>query len=71
MSCCDDYLLSSQAGSGDRVAVTLVDIDIQKEEVSVQVAGIGTRRLADLVVLLNDTYSTKVPLVAGLVSMSL
>ena len=31
-----------------------------KEEISVLVAGTGTRRLADLVALLNDTYSTKV-----------
>lgn len=49
-----------QAGSGERVDVTLVDINIETGEVSVSVVGRGTRRLADLVDLINSTYSNKV-----------
>ena len=41
--------------------MTLVDIDmVAAGEVSVQVKGMCTRRLAELVGLINDTYSSKV-----------
>lgn len=43
------------------MAVTLVDINMHKEEISVLVTGAGTRRLAELAALCNDAYSTKVP----------
>ena len=57
VGCC---VVFPQAGSGERVDVTLVDINIDTGEVSVSVVGRGTRRLADLVDLINSTYSNKV-----------